>query len=246
MSLFNLTKYSPLCLWLLAMRSLLTFRTLFFNFTKIFVLVCAFLASHFWHVAQANTVVELPWIIDEYHLISTAAMKGVTDVLAQSAQSGHAHIRVLVLNVQSENLKEIINQKVMESQNRLPFALKEKTTFFVINLGTNQSVVLLAKALAKTDPLNQSLKRIQQKIVLPLLENGEIEQALAQGVVALTTVLETESLTDSSSFWHRLSVWLSDHYLLLLIQILVLVSLFFGAWKLYFTQSRTHAWKKMT
>ncbi len=234
MGLSNLKKYGLLLyLWPFGVSLVVGIRIVFMNFAKSFMFMVFFCVGQFWHAVKANPMDDLPWILDEPQILSHKVNAGIAHILAESAHNRNIHIRVIILDMQGDNLKEKVNQKVMEFRNKIPNAAQRITTFYIINLATNKSSILLGEELVKTDPLMQSLIRIQHHIILPLLAQGQIDNALAQGVVALTTVLEAEHESNLETLVQKISVWLSDHYLLLPLQLFCFISILFGCWKGY-------------
>ncbi len=199
------------------------FRHAFFSFIKIILLSLLVLTK-----VQAAS---LPWIIDEQSIVPSKVIESMGHVLGQTASNRNIHLRVVVINIQQENVKELIHQKVIEYKNKVPHQVQGITSFLVINLGTNQSYIFLGNDLSQTQSMIQNLKHVQKEIILPALEQQELVNALTQGAIAITTVLYTHpKMLNATTLWQSTNAWLSDHNLLLPSQILFWLTMLFAIW----------------
>ncbi len=210
------------------------------------MLTSMLIGPQLWSAVHANEVSTIPWVIDEQRILTTPTTNGITQILSGSAKNRDIHVRVLVVRQDGENVKAILKQKIIEWKNKIPNHLGEKTVFLVINTATNQSHIVLGNQIQKTDSLETSLARIQQKMIGPGLEKGHIDNAVTQGVVALTTVLDQwPELTSKSVFYHS-AVWLRAHYLMLPLQILFWISMLLGGAKVIQIYLRRPKWDDMS
>lgn len=144
----------------------------------------------------AASFTEVPWIIDEVSVLSQQAHSSLTQVLAESAQRGQGDLKVIILEeANSEAFESIAHDRVVRSETRNPKAYARQTSYLVINMNTEQSVVILGKALMPSASLIESIRRIQTSVVSPALASGYAENAVREGAIALITVLQHASQT---------------------------------------------------
>ncbi|MBS0288215.1 MAG: TPM domain-containing protein [Proteobacteria bacterium] len=186
-----------------------------------------------WNIAFGYVPpVTLPWVIDEQGLLAQNQSYGIDHILAQSAYSRGIHLRVVMVNQPNPNVKDFITHKMMEYKNKIPYQLQGKTNFLIINVATKESKIFLGREIQHTPAKLQNLSRIQNELIIPALMRNDVHNAISQGAVAITTVLEEQvSKKEPPSLWQATKAWLSDYHLLLPCQIALWFTLLFGLYK---------------
>ncbi len=183
-------------------------------------------------VTFANT--PFNFVYDEQEVLSQKTLQSLEHVLNASATYRNIHVRVVVLNIKDdEHTQKIIQQKWIAYKNKLPVQVKGKSSFLIINLATNKSIIFLAEAINQTEPMLQNVKNVQREMINPLLQRGEVEISLMQGAIALTTILDTAGHLQKTSFsWQSTKDWLIAHRLFFPLQLMgwggLLTGLYWG------------------
>lgn len=172
----------------------------------------------------------IPWVIDEQNLLHENASKGVAQMLAGSAKRKNIAVRMLLLNnVSDGNLELTSMQKIIELEAKNPKAHMKNTIYIVINAVKAQSVIVLGDNIPKSAALNESVSRIYSQIIIPALIAGNIENAVRESAVAMTTVLDTWPVMGQSSN-QTFGKWLQENHFMMPLQILGGFLILFAVW----------------
>jgi hypothetical protein len=118
---------------------------------------------------------------------------------------------------------------MLEVDNANPFHQQNKTVYLILNASTHESYLFAGDKVIRTTALLESISRIEQNIIEPSLQSGNIENAAREGSVALVTVLDHWPSTSSMSIFQKITLWLNQHHLMFLSQFLAGIAFLIGA-----------------
>lgn len=179
------------------------------------------------------------FVIDDSHVLSEKVSNGLNQLLRGSAKKRNIHVKVILLNDENaDDIALLAKQKVSEWE-ALTKSSKRKSAYLFVNLALREGIIVLGDNFHKKPALNQSIERIQSKIVINALEKGYVENAVLEAAVAITTVLDDWPRTKPrQTFWQSSSKWLSQHHLTMPLQISIGLLLCYLGWLFFNRQCR--------
>lgn len=177
-------------LWTTGVGIYLAGRIVILNFLKVFAFVGIAASLHFSLPLEAKEVKEAPWVLDETHAIKKEVLNSTQKMLVEFATKEKLSLRILVINEESseETLVSLAQKKIDEFKLEHLIVGDNNTLYWVLEPKSKQNVFIVPKErlVAK---LKERLNRIEDLVILPYLQKGNLNQALAEGSAALTTLL---------------------------------------------------------
>ncbi len=186
----NKTKTGKAMLWTAGVGIYLVGRIVLLNFLKVFAFLGIAASLHLSPALNAKVII--PWVLDETKTIKEETLRASSKILKEFAETKKGKIHVLVINDDTaESLQMLAPQKINAFKvNYLQIEAAEKNTYWVIHTTKKQSLLILPSEAAQTN-FSTRMARAEFFIVNPYLQKGEIDRALSEGIVAITTLLLT-------------------------------------------------------
>ncbi len=164
------------------------------RFLQIFILMLS-LCCPSGSVANEMIANSQAWVMGTEGVLEQTLTQKIAKILAQTAKNENIDVRVFLVNdAQAPAIETIARNLVDEWQLRHPGVAKERaekvTAYLVINVLTDESRIVLGENITQTPAMIETLRTIQERIILPALAIDNVSKATLEGVTALVSSLE--------------------------------------------------------
>jgi hypothetical protein len=176
-------------MWTTGVGIYLAGRIVILNFLKAFAFVGIAASLNFSSPIEAKTPMDVPWVLDETHSIKLGVLRSTQKILLEFAQKEKVNLRILVINEEpSENLTTLAQKKIEQFKLEHLLIKDSKTIYWVLEPKNKRSVFVVPQEMLVAK-LKERLNRIEDLVITPYLQKDNPSQALAEGSVAMTTLL---------------------------------------------------------